>query len=59
MDLGWERLETGGIRKGEEGKKHWNWRHLQGKVETQCNRNSMDSMRVTLAKTPRNGGHEA
>ena len=27
------------------------------KLETKCNGNSIESMRVTIAKTPSNGGH--
>ena len=33
--------------------------HFRANVETHCNENSMDSMRVTLAMTPSNGGYRA
>lgn len=34
-------------------------RHLGNVVETWCNANSMESMRMTLTKTSSNGGHIA
>lgn len=55
-------MGTGGIRK-----EAWNERvlkkmtesegHFRGKVETQCNGNSLESTRVTLSNTPSNVGH--
>jgi hypothetical protein len=33
--------------------------HLGGEIETQCNGNPQESIRVTLAKTPRTWGYRA
>jgi hypothetical protein len=59
-------MGIGGIRcfhlrvEGEStGRDNWNQEHLWDNLETQGNGNSQGSMRVTPAKTPSNGGHEA
>lgn len=54
-----ERLETGGIKCRVQilGEMTGTQGHFGGKVETQYKENSMESMRVTLAKSLRNGGH--
>lgn len=50
--LGQVELGTGGIRfMGREEEKTRIGGHLEGKVKTQCNGDSMESTRVTLAKT--------
>jgi hypothetical protein len=38
---------------------NWNLGAFEGEVETQCSGNSMESMRLTLVKTPSNRGHRA
>lgn len=56
---GWE-LEESGVGRMEEDsteRDNRNWGHLGDELETQCNGNSQESIRVTLAKTPRNGEH--
>jgi hypothetical protein len=37
----------------------WNLGHLEGNVETLCNRNFLEPTRVSLWRTPSNGGDEA
>lgn len=59
MDWVQERLETGGIKcRGQIlGEMTGTQGHFGGKVETQYKGNSMESLRVTLAKSLSNGGH--
>ena len=48
------------MMKGESMKRDWNLRAFgRGDMETKCNKNSQDSMRVILGNMSRNGGFGA
>lgn len=50
----WRRMEW-----ENTGRADWNGGHLWDELETQCNENSQESMRITLVTTPINGGYWA
>lgn len=44
-----------GVRQRERVlRDNWNWGAFLGNIETQCSGNSVESIRVTLAKSPSN-----
>jgi hypothetical protein len=42
---------TQNIKVKINGRNYWNWGHFRYNVETQCNGNSIKSMRVTLERS--------
>jgi hypothetical protein len=50
--------EVGGESESLEIQMEWNYGHLSHELEAYCNGNFQESMRMTLAKTPSNGGYK-
>ena len=57
--LGSGRKDQEKLGRGERdgGREYWEKLELGGDIETQCTENSLESMRVTLVKSPINVGY--